>query len=47
MPIGYNKKKPVKKEEEIKHYRRYYTDELELIEDSPGEKIVNTPFIKR
>ena len=47
MPIGYNKNKPEKKEDEKKHYRRYYTDELENIEDSPGEKIVNTPFSKR
>jgi len=47
MPIGYNKKKPENKEEEIKHYRRYYNDELEFIEDKPGEFIVNTPFVKR
>jgi len=31
MPIGYNKKKPEKPEEEIKHYRRFYNDELENI----------------
>jgi len=36
MPIGYNKKKPERKEEEIKHYRRFYNDELENIEDAPG-----------
>jgi len=35
MPIGYNKAKPETPEEEIKHYRRYYTDELENIETSP------------
>ena len=47
MPIGYNKAKPETPEEEIKHYRRYYTDELENIETSPGEFIVNSPFVKR
>lgn len=28
-----------------KHYRRYYTDELENIKDNFGEKLIETPFL--
>ena len=29
----------------IKHYRRYYPDELEKIKDESGDSLVNSPFI--
>jgi hypothetical protein len=28
-----------------KHYRKYYTDELENIKDSFGELLIETPFL--
>lgn len=43
MPIGYDKGK----DDGLKHYRRYYTDELENVKDTGDEFIVDTPFVKR
>lgn len=40
--IGYNKSR----EDNIKHYRRYYPDELENVKDKHGQPIINSPFIK-
>lgn len=28
-----------------KHYRRYYADELENVEDKDGDKLVDSPFM--
>lgn len=41
MQVGFDTK-PGSKE---KHYRRYYADELENIEDKDGDKLVDAPFI--
>ena len=40
--IGYDKNPS----DEVKHYRRYYPDELENVKDKYGIPIVNSPFIK-
>ena len=40
--IGYNKNP----EDSVKHYRRYYPDELENMKDKFGVPIINSPFIK-
>ena len=40
--IGYNKKPT----DGVKHYRRYYPDELENVKDKYGIPIINSPFIK-
>ena len=31
--------------DEVKHYRRYYPDELENVRDKNGMPIINSPFI--
>lgn len=40
--IGYDKNPS----DEVKHYRRYYPDELENVKDKNGMPIINSPFIK-
>lgn len=40
--IGFNKSRA----DGIKHYRRYYPDELENVKDTYGAPIINSPFIK-
>lgn len=40
--VGYNKKP----EDGVKHYRRYYPDELENVKDKNGMPIISSPFIQ-
>lgn len=40
--VGYNEKS----DDGVKHYRRYYPDELENIKDKNGIPIINSPFIE-
>ena len=39
--VGYNKKPT----DGVKHYRRYYPDELEHVKDKTGMPIISSPFI--
>jgi hypothetical protein len=41
MQVGFDRKPGAGE----KHYRRYYADELENIEDKDGDKLVDSPFM--
>jgi len=45
MPVGYNEKKPDDGEQGNKHYRRYFPNELENVQDPNGDYLVVSPFL--